>query len=294
MSGAVLFLTQAAMYYTYAARPVPLAATHHLMDTWRMFQTVILPWGEAACPQGMDWELHGLPFINLYASLATQHRDPFAAHMEQSSLQYLRAWQSMEQGSLSTPGSRFGITRHAINAEQVAYGYLAHKIFGPSVKEMTAHEAATVQQGVRDYPYVEFIAHRTLSKFVSFSWKNRIMGLLIPIEASDAGSPNFTVPIQNGFVGSFELDPHGDAKTEAKVTVVDHELRHTDEGFETSGTLLLNDGRLKQAVKMTSIGSQTVIYEDQVTALADITVEKERGIPLGIENDEISGEACEW
>ena len=65
------FLTQAALYYTYASRPVPQAATHHLLDTWQMFQTILLPWGESAYPQGMDWELHGLPYLNLYASLAS-------------------------------------------------------------------------------------------------------------------------------------------------------------------------------------------------------------------------------
>src|SRR5262249_47009319 len=92
------FLTQAAMYYTYAGRPIPQAATHHLMDTWRMFRTIILPWGEAAYPQGMDWELHGLIFLNLFASLATHWKDPFAALMEQSALQYLRAWQTMGRG----------------------------------------------------------------------------------------------------------------------------------------------------------------------------------------------------
>jgi hypothetical protein len=67
------FLTQAALYYAYAGRPIPKAATHHLMDTWRMFQTILLPWGELSYPQGMDWELHGLPFITFLrrSALAT-------------------------------------------------------------------------------------------------------------------------------------------------------------------------------------------------------------------------------
>lgn len=279
------FLTQAALYYTYARKPIPQAATHHLMDTWRMFQTVILPWGEAAYPQGMDWELHGLPFLNLFASLATHNKDPFAAHVEQSSLQYLRAWQKMGEGSLAVPGSSFGITRHAINAEQAAYGLLAHKVFGPAAEEVTASEAAAQQVGVREYPYVNFIAHRTLKKFASFSWKNRFMGLLIPIADGHEDNPDFTVPIANGFAGSFELVPRGDVKT----TVVDHSWKETADGFETTGILMLNGGRLKQTLRMISIGSQTVVYEDRVTALSDVTVQSELGMPVGIENDEITG-----
>jgi hypothetical protein len=138
---------------------------------------------------------------------------------------------------------------------------------------------------VRDFPFVGFIAHRTGKKFVSFSWKNKIMGMLIPIGEGHEDNPDFTVPITNGLIGSFELDPHGDVKT----TVVEHSWKKNPDGFETSGTLLINGGRLKQTLRMISLGSQTVVYEDRVTALSDVTVRSERGVPVGIENDEITG-----
>jgi hypothetical protein len=279
------FLTQAALYCTYAGRPVPQAALHHLLDTWNMFQTIILPRGEPADPQGMDWELHGLPFLNLFASLATRQHDPLAARLEQQSVQYLRAWQLMGHGSLSIPGSSFGIARHAINAEQVSYGLLAHKIFGPAARELTARAAADREVGVWDRPYVDFIAHRTEKKFASFSWKNKIMGLLIPIAAGHGDNPEFTVPIADGFIGSFDLG----LRAPGKMTVTEHTRRKTQDGFETAGTLLLNGGQLKQTLKMTSIGERTVVYEDRVVALSNVTVRAERGLPLGIENDEITG-----
>lgn len=279
------FLTEAAMFYTYAGRPIPQAATHHLQDTWRMFQSIILPWGEAAYPQGMDWELHGLPFINLYATLATHDSDPFAARMEQCTLQLMRDWQKMDCGSLAFPGSRFGITRHTINAEQLSFAFLAHKVFGASVEPMTYFAAAEQEQGVRDYPYVDVIAHRSEKEFASFSWKNRIMGLLIPIGEGHEENPDFTSPIPNGFVGSFDLSPRGNVKME----VVEHSRLPRADGFETTGTLLINGGRLKQELRMLSIGSQTVVYEDRVTAVSDLTVKAERGAPIGIENDQITG-----
>lgn len=277
------FLTQAALYYTYAGQPVPQAATHHLMDMWQMFRTTILPWGEVAYPQGMDWELHGLPYINLYAALATHDKDAFASCMEQNTLQYMRAWQEMCHGSLTLPGSPAGISRHAINAEQASYGLLAHKLFGASAKPLTGREANAQEEGVWDYPYVGVIEHRTLQKFVSFSWKNRTMGVLMPIQDHD-GNPEFTVPIANGFVGSF---PGPDAR--GKIAVVNQSSTKTPDGFKTSGTLLLNRGRLKQTLQVVSVGNQTVIYQDHVTALADITVRGERGVPIGIENDSLTG-----
>ncbi len=279
------FLTQAALYYTYAGHPIPDAAGHHLLDTWRMFRSIILPWGEAAYPQGMDWELHGLPFINLYASLGTHFKDSFASRMEQCNLQSIRAWQRMGEGSLAFPGSRLGFTRHAINAELAAYGMLAHKVFGPSVQPLSAAAANAQEQGVWDYPYVDFIADRTDKKFVSFSWKNKIMGLVMPIGDGHEDNPSFTTPIANGLIGSFELSPRGDLKT----TVVEHVRKKTADGFETNGTVLLNGGRLKQTLKVTSVGDQAVVYEDRVVAVSDVTVNVERGVPVGIENDEITG-----
>jgi hypothetical protein len=132
---------------------------------------------------------------------------------------------------------------------------------------------------------VDFIAQRTSQKFASFSWKNKIMGMLIPLRDGHEGNPEFTVPIPNGLVGSFELSP----PTDAKVTVLEKSWKKTPDGFETAGTLLLNGGRLKQTLALTSIGDQTVVYQDRVTALSDVTVRRERGVPVGIENDEITG-----
>jgi hypothetical protein len=305
------FLTQAGMHYTYAHRPIPQAATHHLQDTWRMFQTLILPSADSAYPQGMDWELHGLPFVNLYASLATYQKDPLAARMEKLALQYLRGWQNWGHGDLAVPGSRLGFTRHAICAEQAAYGFLAHKLFGAAVKELTPQKAAALIEGVHPFRWVEFITHRTADKFVSFSWTNRIMGTIIPIGTGHEANPHFTVPISDGLAGSFELaaeEPNAKDRpltpalspsegerekrrqslSSGKPKVLEHSWLQTGDGFETTGTLLLNGGRLKQILKITSVGQKTVVYEDRVTAVDEVSVKQERGLPLGIENDQLT------
>src|SRR5262249_51977878 len=148
---------------------------------WRMFQGILLPNGESACPQGMDWELHGLPYINLFASLACGRKDPLAAHLENNYLQYMRAWQVMQKGDLAVAGSRLGFTRHAICAEQATFGFLSHKIFGAPTQEMSAHEAAAAVECTQAHDWIQVITHRTENKFVSFSWTNRLMGMLMPI-----------------------------------------------------------------------------------------------------------------
>jgi hypothetical protein len=279
------FLTQTMMYDAFARQPVLPAADHHLMDTWRMFQEILLPNGEPAFPQGMDWELHGLPYLNLFASLATLRQDRFAARMEQSSLQFFRSWQVKRHGDLSLPGSPFGFGRHATVIDQVTYAFLAHKIFGPSAKALSARQVAAQANGVHTHDWIEALWQRTDDKFVSFSWTNRILGMLIPIGPGHDGNPYFTVPIAEGFLGSFDLAPRGDTQTK----VLDYKWRTFDNGFETSGELLRNGGRLQQTLRFTSIGEKTVVYQDVVIATEDVVVEREQGVPLGIENDDITG-----
>lgn len=278
------FLTQSAMHYTYAKRRIPEAATHHLIDTWRMLQTLILPCGESAFPQGMDWELHGVAFINLFASLGTWQRDPLAARMEQVTLQYMRAWQNMCHGDLAVPGSRLGFTRHAICAEQAAYGFLAHKLFGPPVKAVSLQEAASQVCGLQPHEFVGLVTHRTSEKVFSVSWKNKIMAMLIPIGPGHEGNPHFTIPLANGFIGSFQLSGAGDSK----LKVLEHRWKETTNGFGTTVTLQTGNS-LKQKVKITSLGEKVVLYQDHVIALTNVTVIKEFGVPLGIENDQITG-----
>jgi hypothetical protein len=278
------FLTQSAMHYTFAKRPIPQAARHHLMDTWRMLQTLILPCGESAYPQGMDWELHGLAFINLFASLGTWQKDPLAARMEQLTLQYMRAWQNMCNGDLAVPGSHLGFTRHAIVAEQAAYGFLAHKLFGPWATALSSQEASTKVCGVQPHDSIGLITHRTADKFLSVSWKNKITAMLVPIGNDHERNPFFTVPIANGLTGSFQLNGVRDSK----LKVLEYSWKAAGNGFETTATLQTGNS-LKQTVKVTSLGEETVLYEDRVIALTNVTVTKELGVPLGIENDQITG-----
>ncbi|HZV36912.1 MAG TPA: hypothetical protein VFB72_20215 [Verrucomicrobiae bacterium] len=281
------FLTGTAMYYTFGHRAVPQATMHHLMDEWKMYQGIILPNGEAAYPQGMDWELHGLPYVTLFAALACREHDPLAAHLENVYVQYLRQWQVKSHGDLELWGCPFGFGRHATTTGLVAYAFLAHKIFGPAAKEMSARKAVAAVEGVHLYDRVQVAIQRTANKFASFSWTNRVMGMVIPIGAGHEGNPDFTAPIQNGFIGGFDPAPKGYRMP----SVAEHSWKQTPDGFETTGTLLVNGGSLKQTLRMSSIGEKTVVYEDRVTATRDVAIEQEHGVPIGIENDEITGGA---
>jgi hypothetical protein len=138
---------------------------------------------------------------------------------------------------------------------------------------------------VRSSEFCQFVTHRTGSKFVSFSWANRGMGLIMPIGEGHEGSPFFTVPMLNSLVGEFDLQPKGNMTTK----VLEHTWARTPEGFETTGTLLRAGGRLKQTIRLTSLGEKMLVFQDVVTAVTNVSVVDERGVSIGIENDEVSG-----
>jgi hypothetical protein len=111
------------------------------------------------------------------------------------------------------------------------------------------------------------------------------MGLVVPIGPGHEGNPDFTAPVTDGFVGEFILGP----KDRQKTVVVDHSWKKTPDSFETTGTLLMNEGKLKQTLQMTSLGAKTVVYQDRVIALTNVNVAQEHGVPFGIENDDVNG-----
>jgi len=277
---------QGALFYAYAGRPIPEAAGHHLMDNWHLLQTILLPSADWAFPQGMDWELHSDSHIHYLAWVAAYTKDPLAAEMERRLAQYLRDQQKIRgDGRLAGPGSRLGYAREAIQALRTSFSYLYHKYLGPAADDRTAEQMQRRLNGVRRYIPVDLITHRTGSKFASFSWDNNVMGLVMPTGSEHEGNPHFTTPITNGLVGNFVTAD----RSARGLQVVERSWKKLDDGFETRGTLLVNGGLLKQELKVISLGEKAVVYLDRVTAVQDVRIEQELGIPIGIENDELTG-----
>lgn len=276
---------QGALMYLYAGNPIPEAAGHHLLDNWHMLQGLMLPSGYWAYPQGMDWALNSDGHIHYLAWLATYAKDPVAAGMERRVAQYTAGHQKIHGGAFAGPSSRLGFAREAVWAERIAYALLFHRYLA-STQERRTIEQVPGLLGVKRYILSDVITHRTGSKFVSFSWKNKVMGLVIPIGPGHEDNPYFTTPPTNGLVGSVDLkDQPG-----KDISVVHRSWHKTADGFETSGVIRTNGGALEQRIKLLSVGDRTVIYADRVIALRDVTVTQECGVLAGIENDEFTGD----
>lgn len=280
-------IAEGALFYAYAGNPMPEAAAHRLDDNWWAMQEFMQPSGEWIFVQGQDWELHSDSHIHYLAWQATRSQDPLAAVMEKQIAQRMRDQQRIYGGRLAGPASSLGYARDAIQMERTSYAYLYHRYIGPAVSDPAAAQRTwRTLNGVRRHLHSDFITHRTDSKFASFSWKNKIMGQVIPIGPWNGNNPHFTTPITNGFVGSFTVaDP--DAKG---MKVLDRSWKQLRNGFETRGTLSINGGLLKQEILFASFGEKAVVYLDRVTAEKDVRIEQEIGVTFGIENDELNGD----
>ena len=279
---------QGGLFYAYAGKPVPQAAGHHLLDNWHALQEFMQPSGEWIFPQGMDWELHSDSHLHYLAWLSTYGRDPVAAAMEKQVAQRMRDQQRIYgTGRLAGPASSLGYARDAIQTERTSYALLYHKYVGAAADDPSAAERSwRALRGVRRHLHTDIVTHRTDSKFASFSWKNHVMGQVIPIGPGHLNNPNFTTPITTGLVGSFSLaDPSARG-----LKVIERSWKVLPDGFETRGALSINGGCMKQEILFASVGDRAVIYLDRVTAQRDVRIEQETGAPLGIENDELSGD----
>jgi len=279
---------QGALFYAYAAQPIPQAAGHHLLDNWWAMQEFMQPSGEWIFPQGMDWELHSDSHLHYLAWLAIYGRDPLAALMEKRVAQNMRGQQRIYgTGRLAGPASSLGYARDCIQTERTAYALLYHKYIGsPADDPVAAQRTWRALNGVRRHFNTDLITHRTGSKFASFSWKNSIMGEIVPMGPDHADNPHFTTPITSGFVGSFTIaDPSAKG-----LKVVERSWRRLPNGFETRGTLSINGGFLRQDIVFASVGERAVVYLDRVTAVKDVRIEQEIGCPVGIQNDELTGD----
>ncbi len=275
---------QGALFYAYAGRPIPQAAGHHLKDNWGLLQTIMMPHGFWAYTQGMDWALNSDGHTHYLAFLSSYLKDPLAAGMEKIVAQYVRGHQLLHGGRFAGASSRLGYAREAITAERIVYCLMLHQTLGFAPEERTIRDTPELK-GVRKYNFVDVMTHRTDSKFVSFSWKNQIMGMVMPIGPGHEGNPYFTTPRTNGLVGSFAIKdgrPGGPR-------VIGQVWSSTLKGFQTNGTMLVNGGDLEQRLKFASIGEKTVVYADRILAKKSLTITGELGVPVGIQNDEYTG-----
>lgn len=284
-------LGQAAMTLKMGGQNVPEAFRHNVLPEWETLKYVALPDGEWIYPQGLDWALHDYEHIHYFSMLATLYRLPEAALLEQRLAAYARHRQMLNgDGRLVGDMTDLGFTREAVAAERIAVALWQHRLFGPAPAPAPAQWQRLVAglKPVRVFDRAGFALHRTGNGLTSFSWKNRLMAVVMPDSSGHIEQPYITTPLLNGLVGSFDITAGG-AKTKPSVAVTATDVQARDDAFVITASAAMNEGALTQRMVIASLPTGTVVYVDRVTAEKAVTVTQARGLPLGIENDPVSG-----
>jgi hypothetical protein len=285
-------LGQAATTLKLGGLEVPDAFRHNVLPEWETLKYVILPDGEWIYPQGLDWALHDYEHIHYLAMLATMYRLPDAALLEQRLAAYARRRQILSgDGRLIGEMTDLGFAREAVAAERIAVALWEHRLFGPSPPPADAawEKMTSGLAPVRAFEAAGFILHRTPRGVSSFSWKNRLMGVVMPSSEKHLDRPYVTTPFIRSLVGDMDvLDGHG-AEAKDTVDIKEAQPRALADAFVVEVRAETNDHLLTQRIAAASLPSGTMVYVDRVTANADATVTQARGLPVGIQNDAVSG-----
>jgi hypothetical protein len=258
---------QAAVDYKLGGKPVPDALTFNVLKQWGMLQYIALADGECL------------------------YHDPTAALLEQRTVAAARHRQQINgDGSFVGPSGSLGFAREAVQAERVAFALLMHEQFGPPPAssaadwdQMTAHLTPA-----KSFPYVGMVIHRAPRGLVSFSWKNRLMAQIVPQSATHLDQPYVTTPTPETLVGGFQLQGQNEGDSH-NFDVTHQAVQTTADGFAATVDATVNAGSLRQQIAVVSLAPGVVAYLDRVTALKPVIVTEERGLLLGIENDDVSG-----
>jgi hypothetical protein len=284
-------LAQAAVTYKMAGKPIPDALKFNTIKGWEMLQYITQSDGEWLYPQGLDWDLHDYEHIHYWTMLGTLYRDPVAGLLENRTAQYARRRQMLNgNGSFVGPSGSLGFAREAVQAERVAFAYMMHQQFGapPEATDTTWKKMVQSLEPVRSFGPSGFAVHRTERGLLSFSWKHHLMGLAAPLSEQYPGSPYVTTPYLQSLVGSFTLA--GQTPQEAsRFTVNNQEIRTDKSGFVLALDASVNAGQLRQQIAVATAAPGILVYLDRVTANSDVTVNEERSLIVGVENDEVSG-----
>lgn len=282
---------QAAVAYRLAGREIPNALRHNVVSEWRMLQYIALPDGEWLYPQGLDWDLHDYEHLHYWTMLATLYHDPVAALLEERTARYARRRQQLNgDGSFVGPSGSLGFAREAVQAERVAFALLMHQQLGqpPAASESDWQRMIADLSPVRAFDRAGFVVHRTPRGLLSFSWKNRLMGLAAPASERHPDAPYVTTPFVESLAGRFTIQGQPAAKAGA-FTVSRHAINTDSHGFVLAVDAEVNDGLLRQEIAVATAAPGVLAYVDRVRARRDVTITEERGLSVGVENDAVSG-----
>ena len=252
----------------------------------RVLYGLALTDGELAMPNGNDWSLFLYDQLTSYSTAACFLQDPDALLLEQQALTQIRNRQRTTPDGSWLLRADVGARRMGVEGHRVMMTWLMHHVLPTRQLRPTSWTNFLARYGNTNiYPCQDVITASSDHRFVCFSWSKGLRNISGYFAPTDETKNNIIVPLRVGNTGNFIgwYDVEG-KRTDA--TDDSHEISFTENNsFAVSGTLRTNEGSLSDNYLLFASPNNLVIYFDMVRALADCTIQKERGGLLGISTD---------
>lgn len=280
-----LSFADSAVYYAYFDHELPDGFKYNVEKSFnRVLKTLVYPTGEWIYPNACDWTLILPGNIEPIAYMSILFQDPEAKLMETRLIQMARQRQLLSGDGRLVHLSDIGVDREAVESKRLMYTYLLHKYVGDWPEEnVTWEELVENNAGTTTYLDDAVIVDKNINRFVSFSWKNKYMGLITPDSNEYIAQGYITQPNLPNVVGTATI-----AGTSGR-TYGSHINYNGANSFSTIGYLNENTNKTKRYLAMTALPNNAVVLMESLQAQAAVSVTANNSFPLSFQTDIISG-----
>ena len=202
-------------------------------------KTLCLPEGEPASPHGNEYDTYYGAGLLGYCYGAVVNKDPVAAAMEERAAGLLmRQTRAVQQYDY-----------HRNSWAKAATAYLMHKYAGPGAEPVSFDDACRVLDGSYHYRQQQYIIHRAMDKWTSFSWGSAshqrvtdtgkgsgLCGIIIPTRMNDTNPEPLVYCHPRSMIGKVAITNEKGEKKEHKFEPL-YNYHYRDDGFSAAGVV---------------------------------------------------------
>ncbi len=264
------------------------ALTHNCQNVMdRVLKWLALPDGELAMPNGNDWSLWLYDQLTSYSTMACLLGDADALMLERLAYRQIqRRQQSTPDGSWLLR-SDIGPRRMGVEAHRVMMTWLMHEQWPTAkLKATTWRRFQRRHADAAVIPRQDIVRALTPQAFSCFSWSKGLRSYTGYIAPN--ANPNLVVPFKihntGNLIGYYEVEGH---KVNALVGRQDDYVTDGAE-WTAGGTLYENDSTLERRFTLHATADGQLVYQDEVRAVADVTVTCDKTGLLAVSCDEFT------
>lgn len=176
-------MLEAGSQYLLGELQAPQACMHHMPEAFENLMACMAWDGAPIYFGGNDWKLVHTQATDvlIYTMLGLFAGDGSAAYLERTALAWARRIQEHEAGYFNV---RRDIEYGGLVASRFVACYMAHAMCGSGAEPLDEDAFQRQVCGLHKLEYGKAILHRTPTKFASFSWGPKRMGLVLPENGS--------------------------------------------------------------------------------------------------------------